>query len=271
MPTLAQVVARQPQHFQDRYVTAYWAKWVNRLLERLGSEGMLPETVIQVGAVVKNGFWVDRPTDCRSVNHIYHAVSGSQYNWREVNGQLQLSGYSVIDTEAEFSSDTLTDFTVSGLTTNLEDIPKDRFAGWLMVVTDGTFEGRTYLLAGNEATDTVTGTTELEFLKPLSAAFVAAEVEEIELIPPSSFVILEYVRAYTEVSGGTDEIPVGDLFERELLDTWLTMQAEREGSILGPEAQEAERQFERVMMIRKGELRRVPKGPARGRWMPRIR
>lgn len=271
MATVAQAIARQPQHFRDRYPDTYWLRWVNGLLEELASMSALPPNRVERGAIPTNGKWLTRPNGLRSISSISLAANEYlKYNWREVEGYIKLEGGEVDDPgDSALTADTITLPTVTSLTVNIADLDADQLDGYLMVVTAGTRANETFRIGGNDVS--AAAVTKVEFELPLTVAFTAAEVTAVAFYNPLYYVVMRYTSSFTDIAATSEEIPIPDQYERRIVDAWFTYMCEKEAQAVSAELQVAEQLYRSLAVALVSEIRGVPKGPIRGRSMPKIR
>jgi len=271
MATVAQAIARQPQHFQDRMPPGTWLRWVNSLLEELASLSVLPPNSVERGAIPANGKWITRPNGLRSISSIYLAANENmKFNWREAEGYIKLDGGEVEESDdSTLTANTLTLPTTTSLTVNIDDLEADQLEDYLMVVTTGTRAGETFRIGGNDVS--AAGVTKVEFELPLTAAFTAPEVTAVAFYDPLYYVVMRYTSSFTDLTATSTEIPIPDQYERRIVNAWLEYMCEKEAQAASAELQIAEQAYRRLVVAMVSEIRGVPKGPIRGRAMPKIR
>lgn len=269
MPTLSTAIARQPVIYQKRYGDSYWINWINTLLERLSGEGYMPLVDYERGFPVSNDVWINRPAGMHRIKKIWNPSNPDiEYGFKEVNNRIKLTDATVSEDEDTVALTTFANYATTSIDVAIDDAEEDEYENYLFEITAGTLLGNTYVIGNNDESDG--GTATLYFLHTLSAALDGTKVTAAQLIHPTYYVMMAYAGSFEEVTAVSDEIPVSDFLEREIVDLWLTFQAIKNVVHSSSETSAAERRFEdKYADIRAERLSSM--GPIRGRSIPGLR
>jgi hypothetical protein len=263
MATLATHVSRLPLIWQRRYQDQ-WISWANDLLECLGSRGLLAETRKEIGVVVSDDYWIDKPSDFRNINKVFDPENRDKaYRASEVNGKIRLADYYVTAEESPTAATTFSAYATTYITGNFTGLDANEAENYLLVITAGTYAGRTYVIKGNDATGS--GSTKLFFLHTLDTALDGTKVTAAYITSPDYYLMLDYQGSYTELAALSEEIPMPDAFERRVTEAWLRWKAEENASSVSQETMYWQNQTEKILMEMQGERFGRVSTPARGR------
>ena len=270
MATLESFINKLPAWCRNRYSTSgKFVDWLNEMLEELQERSFLPITIKETGAVVNDGFWIDKPSNLLFLEKVYHP-NDERYTFRvsDVNDKFKLMD---VEFNEEETADQITSASFDGYGTdeiNCVDLTdtdyiEDYFKDWLFLVTAGTLAGVGLVVSGN---DQAAGTgTRLDFLHAQSAVLSGTKVTAARLVNPEYYVMLKYKSVITAISAVGDEIPVDDDCEKRLVPAYLRWCCERDAMAIGKEAQYLEKTVLEILEnIQASRLSR-PMTPAKGR------
>lgn len=229
MSTVTTVVGRQPKVFQNRYaIDPYYLDWLNDLLEMLSGIGFLmPSIDKETGALVDNEVWIDKPTGCREVSRIWYPENADQrYTFEETNDRIKLTNVEVDEDDDPDAISAFSNYATDTVDVDIADADEDEYENFLLVITGGTYDGKTYVIKSN--TESAGGTTTLTFMHPLSAAFDGTKVTAGELHDPDNYVMMKYSGTYDTVSSASDEVPIDSKYERRITAAYLRFRAEQQ-------------------------------------------
>jgi hypothetical protein len=213
--------------YRKRYSDTYWINWTNELLEFLSLKGVLPQSKKEVGVEVENDIWVPVPAGCVEALKITHPLdSNLQFAFEHVNGRYKILNGSIPAQEDPVTADTITDYTTASIKIDPIDYAEDDLKDYLLVAVTGTYAGRSWVLAGNDAS--VGDGTVVYFANALPAALDGTTLETAKLIEPAYYALVTGNFQLDSVSSVNDEIPVDDRYEIGVVDSWLRYCAERE-------------------------------------------
>ena len=257
MSTVAEVITRLPVLFQKRYDTQF-VEWVNDLLEELSGEGfMMPSIHQEVGAVVSNDIWVTKPAGLREIRRIFNPSNVDQlYGWVEANDKIKLTD---VEVDAEDTPQTVTGlivaYSTTGITFTLAGVEEDEFAEYLLVITAGTYAGKTYIVHSNTASGAIGYPTwvQLTFENELSAALDGTKITAGYLAGPTHYVMINGSFSFDTVSTTSDEIPIDNRWERRLTEAWLVWKCHKQVQQFNQDTLAARAFFDNVLLKVKNE------------------
>jgi hypothetical protein len=270
MATLESFVDKLPQWCRNRYLTSgKFVDWLNEMLEDLQERSFLPITIKETGAVVNDGFWIDKPSDLLFLEKVYHPKDERiKFRVSDVNNKFKLmdAEFNEEDSDEQITSASFDGYDVDEINcVDLTDTDyiEDYFKGWLFLITAGTMAGVGLVVSGNDQAD---GTgTRLDFLHAQSAALDGTKVTAARLVNPNYYVMLKYKSVITAISIIGDEVPVDDDCEKRLVPAYLRWCCEREATAIGKEtAYWGQRVIDILGSIQAARLSR-PMTPAKGR------
>lgn len=240
---LSEHIEDLPIMLQRRYSgSGKFIKWTNALLEELSGRGAIKDVNKEIGAVVKNGVWIDKPVNMVSLFDVFSPLSKDvRYRIEFVNKRLKLLECEFPETESVITGTYFDEFSTGGLIAAIGLFEEGDLEKHLLVVTGGTFAGRTYLISGNDETTEIpymSGTaqiTELYFLDPLISAFTETQVTSVAIVSPEDYVMLKYSVLFDPIDSESDEVPIPDNFERRLVPAWLRWKCELDISSVSKE------------------------------------
>jgi hypothetical protein len=268
MATVATIVARQPQHYQNRYaIDPYYIDWINDLLEELSGKGFaMPSLDVESGFLVDNKVWIDKPTGMREIAKIWYPDDVEQrYTWEETNNRIKLTNVEVDENDSPDSITAFSNYATDTVDVNISDATEDEYKNHLLVITGGTYDGNTYVIASN--TESAGGTTTLTFEHPLSTAFDGTKVTAGELHSPEYYVMVRYNSSYDAVSSESDEVPIDNKYERRITHDYLRFRAEQQILETSDSTKYWESQYNKTLKKILAERLVVTSG-ARARYMP---
>lgn len=232
---LSEHIEDLPKSLQLRYSgSGRFVKWTNALLEELSGRGAIKDVNKEIGAVVKNGVWIDKPVNMVSLFDVFSPLSKDvRYRIEFVNKKLKLLECEFSEPETEITGTVLSGFTVNGMSAEIGEFEENELVNYLLVITGGTLLGKTYLVSRNDAT--VDNVTTFDFLESLTSVFIETQVTSIALISPEDYVMLKYSATFDPLTAETDEVPIPDNFERRLVPAWLRWKCECEISSVSNE------------------------------------
>jgi photosystem II stability/assembly factor-like uncharacterized protein len=108
-------------------------------------------------------------------------------------------------------------WTMSSLARNQDDL-KD----YLLVVTAGNQAGNTLAIAGNDAS--VGRATKLYYYHLLSTALgIGSDITSAVIVSPDNYIMLSYKGSFVEIEATTDEIPINNNHEHQIMRAGLSM------------------------------------------------
>ena len=223
---------------RGRYsASGYFVTWANQLLEELQERGFLSTNIKEVGQIVKNGIWINKPSDLLLLEKIYNPEDENQiFRVIEVNSRYKMADISLDASSAVF--ETVGTFTASGISSidvDLLNKSADVYKNYLLYITAGNLASTGIILYGNDASG-VSSTT-LNFSLDLNTALGVLDITAAELIPPQYYVVVKYHSLITQISSVSDEMPIPDDCESRLIPTWLRWCCEREAMEISKETQ----------------------------------
>jgi hypothetical protein len=265
MGTIADAITNLPVIYQKRYSTQF-VVWYNELLEELSGEGLLPSVEIEAGFVVADKDWITKPAGLREIRKIWNPQTVDQrYNWRFVNNKIKLVGAEV---DAESSPAAITAFSNYATTyvdVNIDDKAANDFADYLLVISTGTYAGRTYEISRSDAS--AGGVTRIYFLHALTAAMSGTTVLTGYLAHPDYYVMMQYSSSFDAASTTADTIAIDSQYQKRIVSAYFEWRAAKRVAPTSPVTREAYSEYKRVLGKIKEELR-VIGGPAVPRYAP---
>jgi len=216
------VAAYIPKSYRSQYDFESGLGWVyqaNRILRRWAAKGyIVADQIKEIGVEVSNYYWITIPSDLLSVIDIRLPVDVEGYgdiddNLVEfpheiVNGKIKLS--KPYEKEASPDAFTLSVWATTGVSINDADAAADEWNNYLLVVTNGTESGVTYIILDTAAA--AGGKSALTFLH---AQGVAASTSTAGYLT-DQYLMLKYYAKFTALTVYTSALPVGDEFYNAL-------------------------------------------------------
>lgn len=230
MATLDNYIGGLPVLLQNKYSAnnnALFIDWCNKILEKIESMHVARSLLVEKGLEVSDKVWIDPPSDYKHAIEIFDNENRERkYPFDEVNERIQLLKDEVEEDTDPVVVDTLSTFTTTSFDSdNLSGKSLDEYENYLFVVTAGTLAGSTFRIIRNDAS--VGSTTTFYYLHPLKTAWTAGQVTDGKLISPDYYVILRYNASFARLTASTEEIPVLDNYEDEVMSSGLRYMAER--------------------------------------------
>lgn len=255
MATVLEIHQRLTPFKQSRYPVSRVIIWLNDLLEKLSGESFTMKTLDQeIGAIVENNKWVKIPDGCRVINKVFDPTSEEiVYSFKEVNGKLKLRDVTVDELESPDSVSAFTNHATTYVDVDISDAEAGDYANFLLVITGGTYSGKTYVINNNDAS--AGGVCRLYFENELETAFDGTKTTAGKLYGEDYYVMLECSVSYDTVSESSDEVPIDDRYERRITTAYLNLRMEEDTETFGNGYKVRKNQFDEVLYDLKCELR----------------
>jgi rhodanese-related sulfurtransferase len=215
--------------------------WANALLERLGEEGLiLPQTRL-APVLVKDGVWLERPSNCRDVLEIRRVDPPDDVlRFLEENGELRLL-------DVRFGKPAVSDMHVIGGKVNwasvgagAEAIAMNALKGWALFVTAGRLRGRGFIIGGNTASND-SGIATAFFDRDVDEFTTPLELDDGEDAPiwagfiarPEDYLLMKHTATFDAVYDIDDDLGISG-FEN-LVDSWFRWKAEEQVQAISAE------------------------------------
>jgi hypothetical protein len=239
--------ANIPPILQERYGSALFIQWANEILSKMTNEHVLKEQKFERGLTVKSDVWVAVPSNYKTAIKVFDPVDSIRnYGFEEVEGKIKLTDAVVSEDEDAIELTVFSNYAVDHIDVAFDDdVAEDDYENYLLVITAGSFSGRTYLISGNDAS--VDGVARLYFLHELPSALSVTRVTAAELVSPEFFVMLRYAGAFEEITAIGDEVPINTTDERTIMSVGLRFMAERYRPIDMRAVQKWEEQYEKAI------------------------
>ncbi len=267
MATLQTYYNQMPNDLRFRFIstdTTYWVAWCNQMLEELSGKGLMPLLNLECGVVPYKKVWINKPSGLRKLVKLYDPIITEKFfTFEEVNDKFKLIDCCFDDPEP-IECTSIDSYSTSKITCDIGSQEANGLMNFLLVVTGGTWIGKTFVLSGNTVTDE-TGLTEVEFLHELSSAPDDTMISDFEIYSSSEYLMMKYTGSYTPVTAITDEVPVDNKYELRYVPAYLIWCAQKRLSSTSNETMAAKRELEEIKMDLLGERTRQLMGPAKGR------
>lgn len=226
MATLATIITRLPQEFQDRYGDSYWINWINELLEELSGEGfVMPSLDKEIGCVVANEVWIEKPSGLRAINKIWNPENTKmQYEFKEVNDKIKLLNVEVDAEDSPDTADAFQNYAVGSMDVDIDDAAEDDYEDYLLVIDGGTEDGETIKIRNNDAA--AAGYTKLYFYHDLASVLDGTKITSCYLTGSDYYVMLEGSFSFADITLTSDEVPIDNLYEKRITRAWLRWKLE---------------------------------------------
>lgn len=201
-------IPRQLQLTRDYVGPQGWVHLCNQLLRRFEKEGLIPPARKEIGAEVSSGYWVNIPSDMRSLISVVDPTYGKGVAHAIVNGMIKLRDYFSKDDAP--TSYVLSEGGTLSVKINDADGAEDEYLDKLLVLTNGTFSGEAILIGEHPAASG--GTTLLNFQTPRSSIATSTAGYIVE-----TYVKLQYMATFTPLSASGSTIPIDQKYEDILI------------------------------------------------------
>lgn len=267
MATLNTIIARLPYEFQQRYAEPQWIVWINELLEELSGEGFLmPSIDKEIGCVVADLVWIDKPSGLRVINKIWNPVNVLMpYQFKEVNEKIKLLDVEIDVEDSPDTADAFANYAVGSMDIDIADAAENDYKDYLLVIDGGTETGRTIRLSGNDAS--ALGYTKVYFYHDLKAVLDAAKITSCFLTGTDYYVMLEGSFSYEDITAGTDEVPIDNSYEKRITRSWLRWKAEEATIAISDETAYYRAEYKKIINKIKSE-RGMNVGRVQPRYIP---
>jgi hypothetical protein len=217
--TLATFIANYiPKSLRSKYdfeSNLGWMHIANMILREFATKGyIVPDKIKEVGVEVDKYFWVTIPSDCNHVIDISLPVDVDADGDPDdklisipheiVNGKIKL--LRSYKKDASPDNFTLSSWATTGVSIDDDDATTDQWNSSLLVITNGTESGKTYIIADSAAADG--GVAALTFLH---ATGVAASTSTAGYLT-EQYLMLKYLAEFNGLSAVSDELPVTEKF-----------------------------------------------------------
>jgi hypothetical protein len=242
MATVRFYIERLPLLHTQRYINSRVpVDWANALLERLSGDGhVLPQKRL-APVLVKDGVWIERPSNCRDVLEIRRVdTPDSVLRFLEENGELRL-----LDTL--FGKPAVSDIHVIGGKVNwvsvgagAKSIPMNALKDWALFVTAGRFRGRGFIIGGNTASND-SGVATAFFDRDVDEFTTPLELDDGEdapilagfIVRPEDYLLMKHTATFDMVYEIDDDLGISG-FEN-LVDSWFRWKAEEQVQAISAE------------------------------------
>ena len=192
-----------------------WMHLANMILREWATKGyIITNQVKEVGVEVDKYFWVTLPSDCNSIIDIFLPVDVDAEGDPDdklisipheiVNGKIKLlRSYQKDDSPDTF---TLSVWATTGVSINDTDATADEWNNSLLVVTNGSDSGDTFIIADSAAV--VGGKAALTFLHATGSAASTSTAGYLT----ETYLMLKYLADFTALSAVGDTLPVDQKF-----------------------------------------------------------
>jgi hypothetical protein len=225
MATLATHVALLPPILREKYADSFWIGAANEILEHLAGEGFLKELTYRKGVIVKYKKWITLPSNFRQARGLYDPEDDTaEYPFEETDGKIMLTAHEILEETSPAAATTFTNTAVASIDVNIDGKAADDFANYLLVITAGSLTGNTYQISSNDAS--AAGVTRIYYTHSLSSALTISGTPQISaanLISPDYYIILKYKGSFTDLTATSDEIPIGNNYEKRVMKRGLMM------------------------------------------------
>jgi hypothetical protein len=267
MATLQTIVDTHIPDIQKARYSNQWVGWTNLLLKELASRAIMPMLKKEIGVLVSNKRWIEKPSDYRSLDSIMFAKNSSmQLRVEEVNNRFRLLDFDINEDSAPVPAGNLTGITstVKGCSPLLVGRAENDLAEYLFVQYDA--DGvvlSTSVIVGNDASGATT--TAIKYLHPKTAALSFGATDTGALIASDYYVLMSYWSAYAAITAMSDEVPINNEMEEAVVVPWLRWKVEERLSEISNETKYWYQQALSAIIRASTEVDRAPKNQARGR------
>jgi hypothetical protein len=211
-----------PKNYRSLYDFESGLGWIyqaNKILRKWAALGYLVNDYEkEVGVEVDKYFWITIPSDCLRVIDIRLPVDVGGYGDKDdelvnfpfeiTNGKIKIfQPYEKDDSTDAF---TLSVWATTGVSINDTDAAADDWNNYLLVVTNGSDSGKTFIIADTAAV--AGGKSALTFLHAQGSAASTSTAGYLA----DKYLMLKYKAKFTALSAYGDALPVGDEFYNAL-------------------------------------------------------
>ena len=224
MTTLAQIVSRyvpaDARMHSDFSGDRGWVWITNEFYRILESKRLFKiAKIVETGVEVDSDYWIDLPSDFRAVDRIFYPkalISDAEYAYKYsiVGGKIKLDIAKTKDADPDT-------FTLSGgtdevISINDTDCTADLWNDFLLVLTNGTYDGDTIIIYDTAAV--AGGVAELTFRHTQ-----AGTIDSTTGYLTDEYLILSYYTQYTDASTSSSVVSINSRYEW-ILGKYLTWQ-----------------------------------------------